>query len=532
MKIKRNSYYVVLAIIICVGAILRFLQLELKPLWLDEILTALFSLGKSYQDIPINIVFTPLGLNKLFSLNPDANCNLISQNLINQSTHPPLYFCLNNWWLTLFKNSNYSLIWQLRAFPAIIGLLTIVAIYYLNRLAFSAEIGLMSAAIMAVSPFGVYLSQEARHYTLPILLITLSLIALIKIQKELEQQKVILKTWIIWIVINAISFYVHYFSFISYAAQIGTILVLVYKFKIKKYWQIFIYILLPIVLFTPWLSILTKHSTSSKTDWLPTPEHITPLLQIIVSWILMIISLPVENQSLIIQIFCGLIMIAFSGWIFTQIYKYPFKKNNSIFTLLSFICFVLLQFLMIIYILRKDITVAPRYNFIYYPAVVSLLAVTLPRKTHNILILVGIISSIFVVNNLAFQKPYQPEIVAHNFNSSSAPLMIVLAYESSNELALELSFLAELNRIRSQEKQTIFYLVSRHQTYEEIFPQLSKLSIPFNPENLWIFAPQLRQPNYPEIIKLSKENQCLINKKEYYKVNSPYFYQLYRCTSS
>jgi hypothetical protein len=53
---------------------------------------------------------------------------------------------------------------------------------------------------MAVSPFGVYLSQEARHYTLPILLITLALLGLIQIQQALYSQQQLPRpiVWLFW----------------------------------------------------------------------------------------------------------------------------------------------------------------------------------------------------------------------------------------------------------------------------------------------------------------------------------------------
>jgi len=37
---------------IAIGLVLRFWNLDLKPLWLDETITLLFSLGHRYDDIP------------------------------------------------------------------------------------------------------------------------------------------------------------------------------------------------------------------------------------------------------------------------------------------------------------------------------------------------------------------------------------------------------------------------------------------------------------------------------------------------
>jgi uncharacterized membrane protein len=61
----------------------------------------------------------------------------------------------------------------------------IMAIYGVNSIAFYPASRIIAALFMALSPFAVYLSQEARYYTLPMLLIILSLFLLIKIQQDI-----------------------------------------------------------------------------------------------------------------------------------------------------------------------------------------------------------------------------------------------------------------------------------------------------------------------------------------------------------
>jgi uncharacterized membrane protein len=86
----------------------------------------------------------------------------------------------------------------MRSLPALFGVSAIAAVYYLNRVAFSPAAGLMAAAMIAVSPFCVYLSQEARHYTLPMLLITLALLGLIQIQQDFSKQRLCFSVWLGW----------------------------------------------------------------------------------------------------------------------------------------------------------------------------------------------------------------------------------------------------------------------------------------------------------------------------------------------
>ena len=66
---QRQPYlhYLVLLVIIFVGPILRFSNLGLKPLWLDEVITATFSLGNNYHNYSTDIV---LSLDQLLEFLP------------------------------------------------------------------------------------------------------------------------------------------------------------------------------------------------------------------------------------------------------------------------------------------------------------------------------------------------------------------------------------------------------------------------------------------------------------------------------
>ena len=69
-----STHYWTLAGVMVLGAILRFWHLDLKPLWLDEVLTALLSLGRLYVDVPLDVVFPLSTLQQLFILKPDVSC--------------------------------------------------------------------------------------------------------------------------------------------------------------------------------------------------------------------------------------------------------------------------------------------------------------------------------------------------------------------------------------------------------------------------------------------------------------------------
>ncbi|MDY7016291.1 MAG: hypothetical protein SVX43_22375, partial [Cyanobacteriota bacterium] len=135
-----KNYFTLLGIIL-LGSALRLAKLDSKPLWADEIFTAIFSLGESFDNIPLNSIISLSQIPFLFALEPDASCGEIARNLAVQSTHPPLFFCLMHEGLVGLSVFDFPLAWQLRILPALFGIATIAAIYLLNRLAFSPAAG-------------------------------------------------------------------------------------------------------------------------------------------------------------------------------------------------------------------------------------------------------------------------------------------------------------------------------------------------------------------------------------------------------
>lgn len=541
-------HYLGLAGAIALGTILRFWHLDLKPLWMDEVITAIFSLGKNYHDLPLDVVFPLKRLHEIFTFQSGVSCSQIAQNLANQSTHPPLFFCAMYRWLGWLSPLGEGWVEKLRSLPALFGVGAIAAIYGVNRIAFSPTSGILAALLMAVSPFAVYLSQEARHYTLPMLLITLALLGLMQIQRDIIQVNLRFWVWLLWIIVNSIGFYVHYFFILAFVAEIATLILLIYAHKStilirRKFWRSLLLSIGGVTIsFIPWLLITLNHARSSETNWLPPPINIAPLYQTLINWVLMVIALPVENQPLLITISCGFIMVTFAIWIGWQVFqglKQMWLNDTTYFatfTLLSFTIFILLELFAITYLLGKDITAIPRYSFVYYPGFCALLAASLSKSKKSILIviIIGLISCIFVVSNLAFQKPFQPERVAQNMNlEPDVPLMLVVAYSNYQDVALGLSFALELKQVRSQ---TTTYkmnydnlaILNKNPNLSDFWTKFSKLSVPPTSHlNLWIVAPGLRRRDYPQQIDVSGQNNCTIDASQHYRIGIPY--QLYRC---
>jgi uncharacterized membrane protein len=475
--VSRSLHYVLLTFALVLGLLLRFWHLDLKPLWLDEVVTWVFSTGHRYEDIPTSGLMPLENLWTELTWQPQS-CQNIAQSINEQSTHPPLFFCGMHSWMGLWRSSGQSILWQLRSLPALTGTVTIAAIYGLARVAYSRHIGLIAAGLMAVSPFAVYLSQEARHYTLPMLLITLSLIPMVQFcQGMQEKHRGSFWQWLAWVGLNGLGFYVHYFCLLAFVAQCLTILWLVWRSHTPLWRSLALSISTYYLMILPWLPNLLGHGDRPETEWLKFEakgilDWIGPVARLLGGGIISVVMLPVEEQSLPSTILSGAGLLLTTGWLSRLLWQGSSKLIQDLPTRLattvlgSFLLWVLGEYLALVYVLHKDITLAFRYNFVFYPALCVLLAAAISkiqlkrspmlRSPVVLMLLIGIISSGFVVNNYAFLKPFNPDAIAARLTKNvNTPLIVLKEYKSGQDIALGLSFAHAIDRLSS--KQPIYW---------------------------------------------------------------------------
>jgi uncharacterized membrane protein len=595
MKASHRHYWI-LAGIGGLGVGLRFWQLDLKPLWMDEVITALFSLGHTYDEVPLNQAVPLSAFEQLFQLNSSTSCPQIVTTVTTQSVHPPLFFCWMHSWLTWVHGWSASWVWKLRALPALAGVGAIGATYLLNRALFFPRAGLMGAALMAVSPFAVYLSQEARHYTVPIVFVILALLALHHLLLDLQSHSFRPALWLAWIAVNSLGFYVHYFFLLAFVAQAVVLGLATWRSMPKRPYHPSAHPpispspapLLPLLAITavcltylPWLPTFLTHMTRPETDWLnpqsPSWQHaIAPLYQIPLTWVLMVIALPLEQQPWWIALLSILGMVVFGLWLSRRVIqgvqrllKVP-ETLLGTWMLLGFMAVVLLEFLAIAYFLGKDLTAIPRYSFIYFPAVIALIGASLMEPvergsqqagvrsqnghsslvirhlTHRMLnreaiwvvVAAGIVSSLCVTHNLVFQKPYNPERIAQNIRSVDPhwPTLVTMAYSGNQDVAMGLSFALGLQQETQGAAPSMppiyFALMLQNQGYNIVWSDLSRLKQPLTfPLNLWAISPGLKRTAFPAQLLLQDQagnsHPCSIDPKNHHRMGIPY--QRYRC---
>ena len=77
------------------------------------------------------------------------------------------------------------------------------------------------------------------------------------------------------------------------------------------------------------------------------------------------------------------------------------------------------------------------------------------NRSAIIIFLVAILSCIFVVFDLAFQKPFHPNQVAKSFNESPGSLMLVSGYNDPLDIAVGLSYALALEGVRTEKPRNL-----------------------------------------------------------------------------
>ena len=530
--------------IVILGIVIRFWNLDTKPLWLDEIPTALFSLGHTYAITEKQPFLNISTLDQMFACQP-ATFTQINQTLINQDNHPPLFFYMMHWWLGQLWSLPQSFVWKLRSLPSLFGGISIILVYCLNRLAFNHRSGLMAAIFMAVSPFGIYLAQEARQYSFAVCLILFVLICIIKIQKDIASNHLTLiksMIWVAWVVFNGVGFYVHYFFLYAFLAQILTLSELFYRQRKnipRENWIVFAIAVSAVTLIYSFgISVVLTQSSGDRTDWLNFDgDYLGPILRNLAGVITMLILLPVEDQPIWIVISSAILMITYSiflgHWTFLKI-KRLLKRYPTTFTLLSFTSWAFLINLATPYLLHKDISVAFRYNFTYFSGVCVLIGVVisspiswkLDRKL-QIVLLAGLFSSILTITNFSFVKPYYPEQVAAKIlrGGTDIPMVIRFAYVDVLDIAKGLSYGLEVHRRSNRSSINISFVNQKSRNLQQDLAHIrEKFPTSFN---LWL-VDNLQSKNIKPQDQLLITNICKAeNKRDFQSFGL--LFQSYHC---
>lgn len=253
-----------LLLIVMAGLLLRLFHLEAKSLWSDEVATVATSLGNLIDPD----AWTAQG-RSFDPATPQAASAYVERAwtshglgnwaqtvaVLKQNIHPPFFFWLMNVSIHTLGNTPFGL-----RLPAVLfGSACIPLLFWVGRRWAGTAVGLLAAALMALSGYQVAHSQDARPYTLATLL---ALVATWLLLRWLDKTRSTNRAFhpVEWgglALCNALGLYTHYLYlfFIGFLALYGGWALRTHRGFLG--W-LFANLGLSALLFLPWLPVLIE----------------------------------------------------------------------------------------------------------------------------------------------------------------------------------------------------------------------------------------------------------------------------------
>jgi mannosyltransferase len=268
---RKRSFLLIL--ILLLGFSLRLVRLDTREMWYDEAFAVLYA--EKDLGAVVRGTVTPI---------EGAAADI----------HPLLYYFFLHGWMELGQSPFVV------RFPSVVfGVLSICLVYLLGRELFGVQVGLLSSALTALSPFHIWYSQEARMYSLLCLIGLLSIYVFAKAYQD--------GRWIHWMAFafcSALSLYVHNLAFLIPLALIIFTLAARRWALLPRLLTAYVVILL---LFLPWLILVPgQYAKVHQAYWVakPGPSELVRTLLVFTS------NLPVPNWLLPLALFYSMLLLA------------------------------------------------------------------------------------------------------------------------------------------------------------------------------------------------------------------------------
>jgi mannosyltransferase len=176
--ILNSRYAQILLSLTILGSFLRFYNLGFNSLWLDEATT---------------LNWSKPGFSEIWEISRSTDF------------HPPLFHWIEHIML-IFGQSEFVL----RSAPAIFGILTIPVFYLIGKEFHDKNVGIISAALLTFSYFGIFYSQEAYSYSTVLFVFSLAILFYLLAMRTDD-----ITWWVIFGIISAMAFWTHYYVFVG-----------------------------------------------------------------------------------------------------------------------------------------------------------------------------------------------------------------------------------------------------------------------------------------------------------------------------
>lgn len=220
------------SLVLAVGTALRLFRLGSKSFWLDEATSAVLA---------------------------QADPAVFVGAIIHRQANMVLYYLLLRGWLRLGSNE-----FVVRSLSVVAGVLAIPAIYLLGRRLFGRRAGRVAAILLSVHAFHIRYSQEARAYSLSMLLAVVSSLLLLRCLERASR-----KSWLAYVLVSVLMLYAQVFGGWVLLAQWFSVLLL----RRGIHWKPFLCSAAAICfLLSPLAYCLLFVSDRSQLSWLAKPS--------------------------------------------------------------------------------------------------------------------------------------------------------------------------------------------------------------------------------------------------------------------
>jgi 4-amino-4-deoxy-L-arabinose transferase-like glycosyltransferase len=141
--------------------------------------------------------------------------------------HPPFYYLVLHFWTLLAGPGAVAV----RLFSAVLGTLSVPLLFLVGRRLLGVKPALMAALTLAVAPFHVYYSQEARMYGLVTLLVLASTYLFLLLLEPGQDPRFGWVRWVLYVVVTSLAMYSQYYAAFVPLAQTLFVLFHVWRYK-------------------------------------------------------------------------------------------------------------------------------------------------------------------------------------------------------------------------------------------------------------------------------------------------------------
>jgi uncharacterized membrane protein len=310
-----------------------------------------------------------------------------------------------------------------------------------------------------------------------------------------------------------------------------------------------------------WLPWLNRVQENGLTQWLYREETglgwIDPMLQLMAALVSMLYLLPVQSRSTMVEILSAIGLVGLVLWTCPKLMRgWKILATQAHLQFMSqlvagFVLGAIAVILSVTYLLQMDLPSSLRYNFVYFPGVIVLLATGLAwgwyqqvplfgfagwrtlsehnRSTLAFILIASLVGGLTVTNNLAYQKPHLPDEVAatiHETLEPSIPTLMAIAHYTHGQTGRMMGIAWELQH-RWQVQSAVSYLLAADQpdqdsALQRIRQVVMEQSRPFD---LWLV--NVPRPDDLDRSDFFREEKCVVRSRLH--GTDGYKYQRYRC---